>query len=111
MPDSPRIRRRSPRRRARLRVATTRGSWFTANVSAGGFCTHLMRVLPVEQHLEGSIRLGGIDRFFSGRVAWSTAGDTRLAQLGRMGVCFVQVDPELARALATSEGKAAGASM
>jgi len=102
-----RIARRSPRHRFRLRVTTSRGSSFTINVSSGGFCTELMRVLPVGGHVEGLIHLNGRDASFTGRVAWASDGDSRLNRRGRMGVCFLQVDPEFARGLATRDGQSA----
>jgi hypothetical protein len=106
MPAPVRIVRRCRRHRLRIRVTTSRGSWFTVNVSTGGFCAELMRALPVGGHLEGLIHLRGRDVSFAGRVAWATDGDSRLNHRGRMGVCFVQVDPELARDLAGWEDRA-----
>jgi hypothetical protein len=89
----------------RTRVTTSRGSWFTVNVGTGGFCAELMRALPVGGHLEGLIHLKGRDVSFAGRVAWATDGDSRLNRRGRMGVCFLQIDPEFARGLATREAR------
>jgi hypothetical protein len=100
-----RVARRSYRHRFRLRVMTSRGSSFTINVSSGGFCTELMRVLPVGGHVEGLIHLNGRDASFAGRVAWASDGDSRLNRRGRMGVCFLQIDPEFARGLATREAR------
>jgi len=97
-----RIPRRSRRHRLRLRVATCRSKSLTVDVSAGGFCTEMMRVFPVGEHLEGLIHLNGHDLFFTGRVAWARAGDPRIGELGRMGVCFRQIDPEFARGLASN---------
>jgi hypothetical protein len=105
------IARRSLRHRLRVRVTTSRGSSFTVNVSTGGFCTELMRVLSVGDHLEGLIHLGGRDASFAGRVAWAREGDARLNLRGRMGVCFVQIDPLLARGLAACEEHGAAASL
>ena len=93
------VSRRARRFRLRVRVATSRSRSFTVNVSTGGFCTELMRVLSVGERLEGLIHLSGRDMCFAGRVAWARAGDPRLGQLGRMGVCFEQIDPEFARGL------------
>jgi hypothetical protein len=104
-----RIVRRSPRHRLRLRVTTHRGSLFTLNVGPGGFCTELMRVLPVGAPLEGLIHLNGRDTSFTARVAWSVAGDSRLNQRGRMGVCFVQIDSDWARRLTSSGASGDGA--
>ena len=101
-----RVTRRSRRHRMRMRVTTSRGSWFTVNVGTGGFCAELMRALPVGGHLEGLIHLKGRDVSFAGRVAWATDGDSRLNHRGRMGVCFVRVDPEFARNLEGWEDRA-----
>jgi hypothetical protein len=104
-----RVARRSSRQRLRLRVTTNRGSSFTVNVGAGGFCTELLRVLSAGEHLEGLIHLNGRDASFVGRVAWASAGDSRVNRRGRMGVCFVQIDSEFARGLAAGDGQVAAA--
>jgi hypothetical protein len=96
-------RRRSPRRRLRLRVATSQGTSLTINVSAGGFCTGLMRVLPVGTHVEGLIFLGGRDASFAGQVTWARGGDSSLNLMGKMGVRFVEIDPAFARRLDGSD--------
>jgi hypothetical protein len=88
------------RHRLRLRVTTSRGSSFTVNVGHGGVCTEQMRVLAVGTWVEGHISLDGRNAAFSGRVAWTLAGDSRLGQLGRMGVRFDRVGLELAEGLA-----------
>jgi hypothetical protein len=62
-----------------------------------------MRVLPVGTRLEGHVFIDGWDAPFSGRVAWALKGDSRLNQLGRMGVCFERVDAGLARRLLARE--------
>jgi hypothetical protein len=90
---------RSPRRRIRLRLMTGRDSSFTVDASAKGVCTERMRVLPVGTRVEGYIHIDGQDAPFVGRVAWSRSGDSRLNQLGRMGVCFDRIDPVFAVAL------------
>jgi hypothetical protein len=102
MSDPSHITWRSPRRRVRLRVVTTRGSSLTVNVGAGGFCTGLMRVLPVGAQVEGFIHLDGREAFFCGLVTWARPGDSRLNVMGRMGVRFVKIDPDFARSLAGS---------
>lgn len=102
LPVPVRFARRSRRQRLRVRVATTYGSWFTLDVSDGGFCAELMRVLPVGGQLKGLIHLNGRDAPFTGRVAWAKAGDSRLNERGRMGVCFVQIDLGLSRGLAAA---------
>jgi hypothetical protein len=101
--DTRQIIHRSPRRRVRLCVVTNRGSSLTVNVSAGGFCTGLMRVLPVGSHVEGRIHVDGQDAFFAGRVAWARPGDPRLNVVGRIGVRFEKIDPDFARSLAGPE--------
>jgi hypothetical protein len=90
---------RTPRHRLRLRVATGGGITFTVDVSEGGVCTEQMRVLPVGACIEGSIRLDGNDLPFIGQVAWATAGEHRLNQLGRMGIRFDRIDPGFALGL------------
>ena len=71
----------------------------TINVSAGGFCTGLMRVLPVGTHVKGLIFLRGRDASFAGQVTWARAGDSSLHLMGKMGVRFVEIDPAFARSL------------
>jgi len=93
----------------RVRVTTSRGSWFTVNVGTGGFCAELMRALSVGGHVEGLIHLPGRDVSFAGRVAWARDGDPRLSEQGRMGVCFLRVDPEFAPALADGRSRRAAA--
>jgi hypothetical protein len=80
-------------------VATSQGTSLTSNVSAGGFCTGLMRVFPVGALVEGLIFLGGRDASFAGRVAWVRPGDPRLNLMGKIGVRFVEIDPAFARSL------------
>jgi hypothetical protein len=84
-------------------VATSQGTSLTINVSAGGFCTGLMRVLPVGSRVEGLIFLGGRDASFAGRVAWVRPGDSSLNLMGRMGVHFVEIDPDFLRSLHASD--------
>jgi hypothetical protein len=91
--------RRSPRRRVRLRVVTSRGSSLTVNVSAGGFCTGMMRVLPAGTPLDGTIHLDGLESFFSGHVVWARPGNPRLSLMGTMGVRFGEIDADFARRL------------
>ena len=97
---------RIPRHRIRLRVSTGRGSSFTVNVCAGGYCTEQMRVLPVGTPVEGHVYLDDGGATFVGRVAWSQAGDSRLNQLGRMGVRFDRVEPQFVRGLAARVDRA-----
>jgi hypothetical protein len=101
-----RVPRRSRRHRVRIRVTTCLGTWFTVNVGRGGFCAELTRALPVGGWVEGLIHLKGGDVSFAGRVAWAEDGDSRLNRPGRMGVCFLRIDPDLARGLAGWEDQA-----
>lgn len=105
MAGAVRVARRGRRYRLRLRVVTSRGGSFTVDVGPGGFCTELARVLPVGEPVEGLIHLNGRDASFAGRVAWSVAGDPRLNERGRMGVCFVRIEPEFARGLEPGDGR------
>jgi hypothetical protein len=59
-----------------------------------------MRVLPVGSRVEGLISFGGRTAFFTGRVTWTLSGDSRLNQLGRMGVRFERIGPELEQGMA-----------
>jgi hypothetical protein len=60
----------------------------TINVSSGGFCTRLMRVLPVNERIEGTIHVEGRDEPFIGRVVWTRPGNPRMNLMGEMGVRF-----------------------
>jgi hypothetical protein len=97
---------RTSRHRARLRVVSPRGIWFTANVSTGGFCTALMRVLPVGTRIEGTVHFDGNDEPFVGRVAWARRGDPRMNLMGTMGVSFEKLSPGLGQGLFRLEGEA-----
>jgi hypothetical protein len=97
--------RSSPRRRVRLRVVTSRGSSLTVNVSAGGFCTGMMRVLPAGTPLDGTILLDGLESFFSGHVVWARPGNPRLSLMGTMGVRFGEIDADFARRLGGDEAR------
>jgi hypothetical protein len=96
---------RALRRRLRLRVTTTAGSFFTVNVSPGGLCIEQMRVLAACTQVAGSIHLDGENVPFTGQVAWARSGDSRLNQLGRMGVTFGHVDVGLARGLEARDAR------
>jgi hypothetical protein len=100
---------RNARRRVRLRVVTGRGSSLTVNVSAGGFCTAMMRVLAVGTPIDGLIHVDGRDAFFAGRVVWVKPGDPRLNLMGKMGIRFDSIDPVVARALAGIDSDSAAA--
>jgi hypothetical protein len=107
VPNSSKTTPRSPRRRVRLRVVTGLGSSLTVNVSAGGFCTAMMRLLPVGTPIDGLIHVDGRDAFFAGRVVWVKPGDPRLNLMGKMGVRFDSIDPATARGLAGRDSAAA----
>jgi hypothetical protein len=77
-------------------MTTGRGTSFTVNVSPGGACTEQMRNPQVGTQVEGFIHLDGRDTAYTGRVIWAREGDQRLNALGRMGVRFDEVGPELA---------------
>jgi PilZ domain len=95
--------RSAPRRRIRLRVVTNRGSSLTQNVSAGGFCTGMMRVPPPGTSLEGLIHVNGREAQFQGSVAWARPGNPRMSLLGAIGVRFTRIDPEVARRLESAD--------
>jgi hypothetical protein len=95
------------RHRLRQRVTTSVGISFTVNVSHAGACTEQLRVLPVGTRIEGHISLDGRDAPFSGRVAWTLAGDSRTNQLGRMGVHFERIGSELTDGLAARAARSA----
>jgi PilZ domain len=85
----------SIRNRRRLKVRLPCGASFTLDVSAGGFCTEAMRVLPKGSAVRGTIECHGKSVEFAGRVAWNTPSDLALNVRGRMGVAFVNARPEL----------------
>jgi hypothetical protein len=89
--------RSSTRRRRRLRVALPHTPSFTIDVSAGGFCAELMRVLPEGTPVEGSINVNGKEIAFAGQVAWARPGNARMNLRGRMGVCFTRIAADFAR--------------
>jgi hypothetical protein len=107
MNDRGRSARRPPRYRMRLRVVMNGGSSFAVNVGRGGFCTEMMRVLPIGTQVAGMIFFAGRDRMFTGRVAWVKRGDFRMSLMGRMGIEFLGIDPELESSLAAHEARAA----
>jgi hypothetical protein len=107
VPNSSKTNPRNPRRRVRLRVVTGRGSSLTVNVSAGGFCTAMMRVLPVGAPIDGLIHVDGRDAFFAGQVVWVKPGDPRINLMGKMGVRFDSIHAAAARGLAGSDSAAA----
>jgi hypothetical protein len=96
------ISRSFPRRRVRVRVVTPRGSSLTNDLGAGGFCTSLMRVLPVDSRFEGTIHHAGRDERFTGRVVWVRPGNPRLGIAGVVGVRFESIPPDLERGIAAA---------
>lgn len=108
MGEGPRIPRSFPRRRVRIRVVTPRGSSLTTDVGPGGFCTSVMRVLPVDSRFEGTIQHRGQDERFTGRVVWARPGNPRLGIAGSVGVRFESVSPDLVRDLADACGAPVG---
>jgi hypothetical protein len=95
------------RHRLRLRVTTSRGGSFTVDASHGGACIEQWRVLAAGTRIEGHISLDGRDVPFSGTVAWALAGESRLNQLGRMGVRFDRIGPELSEGLTARAARSA----
>jgi hypothetical protein len=95
------------RHRLRLRVTTSRGGSFTVDASHRGACIEQWRVLAAGNRIEGHISLDGRDVPFSGTVAWALAGESRLNQLGRMGVRFDRIGPELSEGLTARAARSA----
>jgi hypothetical protein len=90
------------RHRRRYRVTVGSASWFTTDVSAGGFSGEVMRVLPAGAAVEGSIDVRGTKVAFAGHVAWAERGDWHLNVRGRMGVRFTRIGPEAALLLVSA---------
>ena len=91
--------RRSERLRRRLRVELGHTAAFTVDVSAGGFCVELVRVLPPGSTLAGSIHVSGRELPFGGEVVWARESAVGLGIRGRMGVRFTAPPPGLLRLL------------
>ena len=87
--------RSAARKRRRFKVLLGAAVSFTTDVSAGGFCTESMRVLPPKSIVQGFIEALGKKVPFSGRVVWTVPGDSTVNLRGRMGISFTQVGPEL----------------
>ncbi len=77
---------RSARLRRRYKVTLQHGPSFTVDVSEGGFCTELVRVLPPGTVVDGTIQVKGVDYPFLGRVIWAMRGSPHIGLRGRMGV-------------------------
>ena len=102
MGERRKIARRFPRRRVRVRVVTPRGSSLTNDLGPGGFCTSLMRVLPVDSRFDGTIHHAGRDERFTGRVVWARPGNPRLGIAGAVGVRFEVIPRDLVRGIAAA---------
>jgi PilZ domain len=87
--------RTADRQRWRFKVTLGSSASFTADVSQGGFCTELMRVLPPATRVRGSLEGFGRKVPFEGRVVWSSPGDQSLNVRGRMGISFTEIGPGL----------------
>jgi len=82
--------RRSTRYRRRFRVDLGHTTALTVDVSTGGFCVELMRVLPPGSPLDGSIHVLGRELAFGGQVVWARQPEVGLNMRGRMGVRFTR---------------------
>ncbi|HUL59561.1 MAG TPA: PilZ domain-containing protein [Anaeromyxobacteraceae bacterium] len=87
----------SGRKRRRYRVKLGPISAYTTDVSGGGFCTEVMRVLPPRTAVEGAIEVDGKPVPFEGVIAWVARGAWHLNVRGRMGVRFTRIAPDAAR--------------
>jgi hypothetical protein len=86
--------RRYPRERKRAKVVMGGTPLFTVDLSSGGFCVELLRVLKPGSPVGGTITYHGQTFDFSGHVAWAKEGDIRLGLRGRMGVEFSAISPD-----------------
>lgn len=100
-PGGLRHQRKWERVRRRLKVTFRHGPSFSVDVSRGGFCVELLRVLPAGAPVEGTVQVKGKEMPFAGLVAWSRAGMPYLGLRGRMGVQLIQCAPAWAEALET----------
>jgi Tfp pilus assembly protein PilZ len=87
--------RATERKRRRFRVTFGSETSFTTDLSAGGLCLETTAELPTGTALQGVIEASGKKVPFQGRVVWAVPGDAALKVRGRMGVAFVDVDPEV----------------
>lgn len=78
--------RRAPRTRKRLRVTVGTNLAFTSDISPGGFCVETMSTQKPGTDVAGRIRVRDEELDFTGKIAWTRAGDLRLNQRGRMGI-------------------------
>jgi hypothetical protein len=84
--------RRWVRVRKRFKVTFSKNASFTIDVSGGGFCAQLLRVMPPGTPVAGTILDNGKTVSYAGRVVWARAGDPHLSIPGRMGVEFTTVE-------------------
>jgi hypothetical protein len=96
--------RRHTRFRRRFRVELGHTAAFTVDVSTGGFCVELLRVLPPGSALEGSMHVLGRELPFGGQVVWARQPAAGLNIRGRMGVRFTLPPPGL-KQLIESKGR------
>jgi len=87
------------RQRRRYRVKVGAITSYTTDVSGGGFCTEVMRVLAPRTVVEGLIEVGGKPFTYEGVIAWVVRGAWSLNVRGRMGVRFTRISPDVARML------------
>jgi hypothetical protein len=86
--------RKHHRERKRAKVVMGGTPLFTVDVSVGGFCVELLRVLKPGSPVSGTITYHGQTFDFSGQVAWAKEGDIRLGLRGRMGIQFAAIAPD-----------------
>lgn len=91
--------RRVARSKQRFHVTVGRATSFTVNVSRGGFCIELLRVLPPGTSVDGRIRVHDHEYAYAGRVVWSKQGSPRMNIRGRMGIRFTSIAPEFLHVL------------
>jgi hypothetical protein len=89
------VARRWVRIRKRFKVTFSQNASFTIDVSGGGFCAQLLRVMPRGTRVEGTILENGKAVPYAGRVAWARAGEARLGIPGRIGVEFTNIESTL----------------
>jgi hypothetical protein len=83
-------RRTTPRALRRLRVLIGADVFFTADVTANGFCAETRRPAQPGTSLSGRITVGEMQFEFIGMVCWARGEE----QHGRMGVRFLEVSPD-----------------
>ncbi len=91
--------RHSARHPRRLTVRLGQTSSFTVDVCGGGFCTELVRTLPLGSAVEGSILVDGHEITFGGQVAWVKRSDLGGKPRQSIGVRFTRVPWDLQQLL------------